>query len=107
MIITEKCDTLVGKEYEKIYSETFANFFGLEGPQAFYLEEMGKWCVIADRYHGDFGYAPFVTDDLNSGEYTLLSPEQYDFGKRKKRHGGVLKIPQSVADELKKYYKQK
>ncbi len=105
LIILEKCDTLVGKEYEKIYSETFENFFGLEGPEAYFLEEMGKWCVIADQYHGNRGYIPFITDDLASGVYTQLSPDQYDFGKQKKRHGGVLKIPQSVADELKKYYK--
>jgi hypothetical protein len=104
-IILEKCDTLIGKEFEKIHSETFANYFGLEGPECYYLDEMGKWCVIADRYHGNLGYAPFVTDDLDSGVYTQLPSDRYDFGKQKKRHGGIIKIPQSVVDDLIKHYK--
>lgn len=105
VIVIDRCDALVGKEYERIYSETFANYFGLEGPQAYYLDEMKKWCVIADRYHGNLGYAPFVTDNLDSGDFTMLSSDEYDMGNRKKRHGGVIKIPQSVADKLMEYYK--
>ena len=104
VIILDKCDTLVGKDYEKIHSETFANFFGLEGPECYYLDGMKKWCVIADQYHGNFGYTPFVTDNLESGVYTQLSPEQYDLGKRKKRHGGVIKIPHELAEKLKKAF---
>ena len=94
----------IGKEYEKIYSETFESFFGLEGPECYYLDDMKKWCLIADRYHGDLGYAPFVTDNLDSGVYTQLSPDQYDLGKRKKRHGGIIRISHDVAEKLKKYY---
>lgn len=105
VIVIDKCDTLVGKDYEKIYSEIFADFYGLEGPEAYFIEEMGKWCVIADRYDGNHGYTPFVTDDLSSGNFTQLSPEEYDMGERKKRHGGVIKIPQNVAEKLIEYYK--
>jgi hypothetical protein len=105
VIVMEKCDTLVGKEYEKIYSETFANFYGLEGPQAYYLDEMNKWCLIADQYHTGSGYTPFVTDNMESGEFTQLSPDEFDMGSRKKRHGGVIKIPQNVAERLIEYYK--
>ncbi len=104
-IIIECSQNLVGDNYEKIYSETFDNFFGLEGPEAYYLDDIQMWCVIADNYHGNNGYIPFLTKDLNSGEYTQLLPEEYDLGNRKKRHGGVLKIQDSVADLLIKHYK--
>lgn len=105
VIVIDKCDTLVGKEYEKIYSETFANFYGLEGPQAYYLDDMQKWCVIADQYHTGSGYTPFITDDISSGVFTQLTPDQFDMGKQKKRHGGVIKIPQNVAEKLIEYYR--
>jgi hypothetical protein len=60
---------------------------------------------MADRYHGNYGYTPFITDDLASGEWKQLSPEEYDLGNRKKRHGGILEIQDNVADMLTKHYK--
>ena len=104
-IIIERSQNLIGDDYERIYSETFDNFFGLEGPEAYYLDEKQMWCVIADNYHGNNGYIPFLTKDLNSGEFTQLLPEEYDLGNRKKRHGGILKIQDNVAEMLIKHYK--
>lgn len=104
-IIVERSQNLIGDDFEKIYSEAFDKFFGLEGPEAYYLEDKQMWCLIADRYHGNFGYTPFLSKDLSSGEFTQLSNEEYDMGKRKKRHGGVLKIQDSVAHMLMEHYK--
>lgn len=104
-IIIERSQKLIGDDYEKIYSETFDNFFGLEGPEAYYLDDKQMWCVIADNYHGNNGYIPFLTKDLSSGKFTQLLTDEYDLGNRKKRHGGVLKIQDNVADMLIKHYK--
>lgn len=104
-IIIDRSQKLIGDDYEKIYSETFDNFFGLEGPEAYYLDDRQMWCVIADNYHGNNGYIPFLTKALSSGDFTQLLSEEYDMGIRKKRHGGVLKIQDYVADMLIKHYK--
>ena len=105
IIILERSKNLVGEDYERIHSETLDNFFGLEGPEAYYLDDKQMWCLIADRYHGNHGYTPFLTRDLSSGEFTQLSPDEFNMGNRKKRHGGIIKIPGNVAELLKKYYK--
>lgn len=105
-ITLERSKNLVGEGYERIHSDTLDNFFGLEGPEAYYLDDKKMWCLIADHYHGNHGYTPFLTKDLSSGEFTQLSPEEFNMGNRKKRHGGIIKIPENVADLLRKYYKQ-
>ncbi len=99
-IIIERSQKLVDGEWESIHSETFANFFGLEGPETYYLEDMKKWCLIADQYHTHKGYTPFICDDLANGEWEQLSPDKFDMGKRKKRHGGVIKITDEQYDKL-------
>ncbi len=105
IIIIERSKNLIGDDYERIHSETLDNFFGLEGPEAYYLDDKQMWCLIADHYHGNHGYTPFLTNDLSSGDFKQLSPEEFDMGNRKKRHGGIIKIPENVADLLIKYYK--
>lgn len=105
VLTLEKCQSLVDEDYESIYSETLANFPGLEGPEAYYLEDKKMWCLIADQYRTNSGYTPFLTEDLSSGKFTQLSPEEFDMGKRKKRHGGVIKIPDDMAENLIDYYK--
>ncbi len=91
-IILERSRTLVGEDYEKIHSELLSNFYGLEGPEAYYLDDQKKWCLIADQYHAHLGYTPFLCDDLASGIFKQLHNDQYDMGKRQKRHGGIIKI---------------
>lgn len=103
-IIFERCRTLVGEEYESIYSEVLSNFYGLEGPEAFYLDGQKKWCLIADQYHTHQGYTPFLCDDLSTGKFIQLHNDQYDMGKRKKRHGGVMKITDEQAEMLIKHF---
>lgn len=99
-IIIERCKELVSDNYENIYSELLSNFYGLEGPEAYYLDAMKKWCLIADQYRTNGGYTPFLCDDLSTGKFIQLHNDQYDMGKRKKRHGGVIKITDKQADML-------
>lgn len=99
-IIIERCKELISDDYEPIHSEVFSKFFGLEGPEAYYLDDMQKWCLIADQYHTHRGYTPFLCDDLSTGNFVQLHNDQFDMGKRKKRHGGVIKITDEQYDKL-------
>ena len=104
-IIIERSKNLVSDDYERIHSEILDNFFGLEGPEAYYLDDKQMWCLIADQYHGNKGYTPFLAKDISSGDFKQLTPEEFDMGERKKRHGGVIKISDDVAEMLIKHYK--
>ncbi len=97
-ITIERAESLLG-EYEAVSSETFDNYFGLEGPEIYYLQDRQQWCLIADRYHGNKGYVPFVADKLGGG-FTELPESEYDMGARKKRHGGVIAISDEDYDRL-------
>ena len=104
VIIIEKSQELTGDNWQSVHSQTFADFFGLEGPETYYLDDMQKWCLIADQYHTHKGYTPFLCDDLASGEWEQLSPDNFNLGKRKKRHGGVIKITYEQYDKLVEFY---
>lgn len=99
-IIFERCRELIGEKWESIHSELLSNFYGLEGPECYYLDEQKKWCLIADQYHAHKGYTPFLTDDLSSGVFKQLHNDEFNMGKRKKRHGGVIKISDEQAEKL-------
>ena len=103
-ITIERSQTLVDGSWESIHSDVFANFFGLEGPETYYLEKQQKWCLIADQYHTHKGYTPFVCDDLSTGNFVQLNKDQFNMGKRKKRHGGVIKITDEQYDKLVKAF---
>ncbi len=99
-IIFERSKELISENYEPICSEVLANFYGLEGPECYYLDEQKKWCLIADQYHAHKGYTPFLCDDLASGVFKQLHNDEFDMGKRKKRHGGIIKITNEQYDKL-------
>jgi hypothetical protein len=73
---------------------------GLEGPQAYKLPD-GRWCLIADQYRKKAGYLPFVCDSLENGDFRVLQEYEYDMGKVKKRHGGVVRISEDEMRRLK------
>lgn len=100
VIKIEKAAEILSENWEVIPCSTFDNCFGLEGPEVYYLDDMQKWCLIADQYHEHLGYAPFVCDDLATCNFTKLDADKYDLGKRKKRHGGVIKITNEQYDKL-------
>lgn len=94
VIIMEKSRNLVEGPYEQVESETLAKLSGVEGPECYYLEEQKKWCLIVDQYRDNGGYLPLICDDLKSGQFEILDGSEYDLGKRKKRHGGIIWIPE-------------
>ncbi|CAM4445196.1 family 43 glycosylhydrolase [Paenibacillus typhae] len=65
---------------------------GVEGPEIFKLNGREEWCLIVDRYAEGKGYLPLLTSDLGSGEFRVLEDNEFDLGRNKKRHGGVLPI---------------
>lgn len=86
--------------FTRIYSETLDNLYGVEGPECYLLPDGKTWCLIADRFAEGKGYLPLLTNDLGSGSFEILKDEQYDFGKNKKRHGGVLPITEEEYQRL-------
>lgn len=89
-LILEEGHSLTGT-FRQIQSELLERLTGIEGPQCYQLPDK-RWCLIADCYSKGTGYFPMVTEDLHSGEFTLLEKHEYDMGNSRKRHGGVLKI---------------
>lgn len=99
--ITQECSgCLTGEEFKVISSPVLDNLIGVEGPECFLLPDGKHWCLIVDRFAEGKGYLPLITDDLKSGEWSILADEAFDFGKTKKRHGGVLKLTDEEYDRL-------
>lgn len=90
-LLFEVSDTLDG-DYTPVPSETLANLPGVEGPECYLLPDGKTWCLIADQFAAAKGYLPMVTDAPGERDFRILSPEEYDMGGLKKRHGGVLRI---------------
>ena len=47
---------------------------------------------------------PLVTSDLASGEFKVLNDSEFDMGKNKKRHGGVMPITEAEYNMLLERY---
>jgi len=102
-LILESADSLRG-EFVKIDSQVLEQLEGVEGPEGYLLPDKKTWCLIADQFAAGKGYLPMTTQNLSSGEFEILSPEQYNMGKVKKRHGGVLEITDKEYDKLCDYF---
>ena len=101
-ITMERCRSLIENDndkYERVDSAFLSGFKGVEGPEAYQLDD-GRWCLIVDQYGSGKGYLPLLCDDLSTGDFKEPAGEDYNMGKRKKRHGSVLKISDEVADKL-------
>lgn len=105
-LILETAASLTG-EFTKIDSKVLAALEGVEGPEGYLLPDGKTWCLIADQFMTGKGYLPMLTEDLSSGEFKILSPEEYDMGKTKKRHGGVLQITDEEYERLLHWYDRK
>ncbi len=106
IITVERCKNLVpenGEEFERMSCEVFDSFFGLEGPEAYTLPD-GRWCLIADQYHTKGGYLPFICKELSAADFRIAEEGSYNMGKRRKRHGSILKISDETADRLIEFY---
>lgn len=102
-LILESADSILG-EYTRIPSPVLDGMKGVEGPEGYLLPDGKTWCLIADRYMEKKGYLPFLTTDLASGDFQVLEPGQYDLGKAKKRHGGVLAITDEEYERLRERF---
>ena len=104
-ITAERCRSLIpecDEGFEIIESKLLSEFSGLEGPEAYYLDGEKKWCLIVDQYRTGKGYLPLLCDDLEKCDFCIPKEGNYDMGKRKKRHGGVIKITDEEAERLEK-----
>ena len=99
-ISIQRAKTLLADEFETLYCSALDGYEGLEGPEIFYIEQTGKWCLIVDRFMGNHGYLPLLASDLAAADFRILGDDEYDMGKRKKRHGGVIKITDEQYENL-------
>lgn len=80
-LILEQADSLLG-EFAQIDSPVLRNLVGVEGPEGYRLPD-GSWCLIADWFLEGKGYLPMVTENLDSGEFRILSRSSTTWGIRK------------------------
>ena len=86
--------------YVDLPCPTLDGLFGVEGPEAYFISELGKWCLIVDRFASNGGYLPIICEDLEKGELRILKDSEFDMGERKKRHGGVIPVTDEEYDRL-------
>lgn len=103
-LILEVATSLTG-EFVRIDSSMLAALEGVEGPEGYLLPDGKTWCLIADQFMTGKGYLPMLTEDLSSGDFRILSSNEYDMGKTKKRHGGVLQITDEEYERLLLYFR--
>ncbi|MBD3918614.1 family 43 glycosylhydrolase [Paenibacillus sp. PR3] len=91
-IRVERGTSLDKDAFTNVNAPVLEALHGVEGPQIFKFNDREEWCLIVDRFAEGKGYLPLVTTDLASGEFRVLEDGQFDLGKTKKRHGGVMPI---------------
>ncbi len=97
------CESLHGK-FTTIKSKVLDELEGVEGPECFLLPDGKTWCLIVDRYATGRGYIPLVTTDLSKGEFRILATDEYDLGRCRKRHGGIISISDEEYERLFEIY---
>lgn len=102
-LIMEAADSLRG-EFERIDSPVLNALEGVEGPEGYLLPDGKTWCLIADQFQAGKGYLPMVSKDLGKEDFRILSPEEYDMGVNKKRHGGILQVTDEEYEALVRFY---
>lgn len=103
-IIIERATELLSSSFEQVYCEALDGFYGLEGPEIFYISELDKWCLMVDQYHGNKGYLPLLATDLAKADFRVLNKNEYFLDSRKKRHGGIIKISDADYERLLKHF---
>lgn len=102
MIIADRMRRL-SDQPERIHSATLANLPGVEGPECYQLSD-GSWCLIVDQFHTDKGYLPMVTPTLEACDFRILLDSEYNMGKTRKRHGGVIEITREEMQRMQRAY---
>lgn len=91
------------ESFTEVKSKTLDEIYGVEGPEIFKLNGEEKWCLIVDRFATHKGYLPMVTDNLASGEFKVLSDEEFDLGVTLKRHGGIINLTEEEYQVLARF----
>lgn len=99
-IRTDYGRTLDKESFSDIHCPALEAMPGVEGPICFYIEGSKKWCLMVDRYAEGKGYIPLLSEDIIAGDFRVLEPSEFDFGKTLKRHGGILPISCQEYDSL-------
>lgn len=102
-LLLEVSDSLQG-EFQRINSPVLDRLEGVEGPEGYLMPDGRTWCLLVDQFASGKGYLPLLTEELGSGNFEILGPEQYDMGLLKKRHGGVLPITDEEYEKLVNHY---
>lgn len=98
-ILLEAGESISGS-FTAISSRALNELEGVEGPECYLLPDNKTWCLILDRFREGKGYLPLLWDDPGTGEFRILDDLGYDFGKNKKRHGGVLRLTEEEYQRL-------
>lgn len=96
--------TLDKDNFTNISCPVLDTLYGVEGPIAFYLKEQGALCLLVDQYRKEAGYLPLIAKHPLSGDFRILSPDEYDLGENLKRHGGILPITEEEYTALCRAY---
>lgn len=91
-ITLEKGLSLDKTAFRAISAPNLENIIGVEGPQIFKFNDREQWCLIIDRFAEGKGYLPLLSSNLDSGEFQVLTDEEFDLGASIKRHGSVIPI---------------
>lgn len=86
-------------EFTEIEVPALEQLKGVEGPVIFRLKDR-SFCLLVDQYGTDGGYRPLRCKDLATGEFDLLSCDEYNMGKTKKRHGSILELTEEEYERL-------
>ncbi len=98
--ITMEVSTNLMGPWNDVTNFSLAKLQGYEGPECYQLKpaangQPATWCLILDHYRQGSGYEPFVTEDLNGGQFKPGAGFNFPF---RFRHGSLLPVS---ADELK------
>ncbi|ACT03726.1 glycoside hydrolase family 43 protein [Paenibacillus sp. JDR-2] len=91
-ITVESSNSLAASSFRELHSPVLDGLFGVEGPEVFKFNDRNEWCLMVDQYATGKGYLPLITEDLSSGQFRILNPEEYNLGAAKKRHGSFLNL---------------
>ena len=114
-IMVDKSDAILGTfteiDSDTLSSDVPATVGAVEGPIIFKMNEKtedGKdqWCLMVDRFARGQGYYPLITTDLDSGEFTMLSDDEFSMPTdvHKYRHGYVMPVTAAEYDVLQRTY---
>lgn len=100
-IFLEKSNHVLGT-YTSVPSETLNKNQYVEGPTIFKLNQddaaQDTWCLLVDDF-GGIGYYPLVTNDLDSGDFSVPEKGTYRMPSRA-RHGTPIRITSAEYETL-------